>query len=42
LIFFPCRIGGDPQEMGEEAEQMFKRISRLWKKGGFGQKEPVA
>ncbi|KAB0380703.1 hypothetical protein FD755_008487 [Muntiacus reevesi] len=40
LIFFPCRIGGDPQEMGEEAEQMFKRISRLWKKGGFGQKEP--
>ncbi|GAB1284945.1 Glutaminase kidney isoform, mitochondrial [Apodemus speciosus] len=25
-------IGGDPQEMGEEAEQVFKRISRLWKK----------
>lgn len=27
IDIFPCRIGGDPQEMGEEAEQMFKRIS---------------
>jgi len=30
------------RKWGNEAEQVFKRISRLWKKGGFGQKEPVA